>query len=62
MFQKSTEKRSRLTSALSSARGGRTEFFRDFDEFYIGTECMGMNMFHSTVAISTTTIPMRMAR
>jgi hypothetical protein len=55
VFQKSTEgKKSRLTSALSSAtRGGRTEFFRDFDEFYIGTECMGMNMFHSTLAIST---------
>ena len=34
-------------------KGGKTEFFRDFDEFYIGTECMGMNMFHSTLAIST---------
>ena len=49
MFQKSTEKKSRF-AALKS---GKTEFFRDFDEFYIPTECMGMNMFNATLAISS---------
>jgi hypothetical protein len=54
VFQKSTEKKSRVFGSGSSLlKGGKTEFFRDFDEFYIGTECMGMNMFHSTLAIST---------
>jgi hypothetical protein len=51
VFQKSTEKKGRF--AMSSLKSGKTEFFRDFDEFYIGTECMGMNMFHSALAIST---------
>ena len=54
MYQKSAEKKSRFGGGASSLlKGGKTEFFRDFDEFYIGTECMGMNMFHSTLAIST---------
>lgn len=48
MFQKSTEKKSRFP-----LRSGKTEFFRDFEEFYIPTECMGMNIFHSSLAIST---------
>ena len=48
MFQKSSEKKSRFP-----LRSGKTEFFRDFEEFYIPTECMGMNIFHSSLAIST---------
>ena len=53
MLQKSSERGARNRFTSSIIRGGKTEFFRDFDEFYIGTECMGMNMFHSTLAIST---------
>lgn len=48
MFQKSSEKKSRFP-----LRSGKTEFFRDFEEFYIPTECMGMNIFHSSLSIST---------
>lgn len=49
MFQKASEKKSRFPPL----RSGKTEFFRDFDEFYIPTECMGINIFHSSLAIST---------
>jgi hypothetical protein len=51
VFQKSTEKKSRLFGGLK--KGGSTECFRDFDEFYIPTECFSINLFHSYVAIST---------
>lgn len=47
MFQKATEKKSRFS------RKGTTDFFRDYDEFYIPTECFGINLFHSSLAIST---------
>ncbi|EKG15125.1 hypothetical protein MPH_07690 [Macrophomina phaseolina MS6] len=47
VFQKSTEKKSRFL------RTGRTEFFREYDEFYIPTECYGLNLFHSSLAVST---------
>lgn len=30
-----------------------TEFFRDYDEFYIPTECFSINLFHSWLAVST---------
>ncbi|KAF2268953.1 hypothetical protein CC78DRAFT_612819 [Lojkania enalia] len=47
VYQKSTEKKSRLF------RSGRTEFFREYDEFYIPAECYDINLFHSSLAIST---------
>ncbi|KAF2807214.1 uncharacterized protein BDZ99DRAFT_465138 [Mytilinidion resinicola] len=47
VYQKSTEKKSRIWKT------GRTEFFRDYDEFYIPTECYGINLFHSSLAVST---------
>ncbi|POS85145.1 hypothetical protein EPUL_004248 [Erysiphe pulchra] len=50
VYQKSTEKKSRL---LGKLRGGTTEFFRAFDEFYIPTECYSINIFQSYIAIST---------
>ncbi|KAH8816897.1 rhoGEF protein-like protein [Xylogone sp. PMI_703] len=50
VFQKSTEKKSRLFSRKVT---GTTEFFREFDEFYIPTECFTINLFHSYIAIST---------
>lgn len=49
MFQKASEKKARFPPL----RSGKTEFFRDFDEFYIPTECMGINVFHSSLAVST---------
>ncbi|KUJ09320.1 rhoGEF protein-like protein [Mollisia scopiformis] len=50
VFQKSTEKKSRL---FGKKFGGTTEFFREFDEFYIPTECFTINLFHTYIAIST---------
>lgn len=47
VYQKSTEKKSRMWKT------GRTEFFREFDEFYIPAECFTINLFHSSLAIST---------
>ncbi|KAF1970615.1 hypothetical protein BU23DRAFT_473422 [Bimuria novae-zelandiae CBS 107.79] len=47
VYQKSTEKKSRVW------KSGRTEFFREYDEFYIPTDCFGIDLFHSSLAIST---------
>ncbi|KAL6711640.1 Rho guanine nucleotide exchange factor [Coniothyrium glycines] len=47
VYQKSTEKKSRMW------KSGRTEFFREYDEFYIPAECFTINLFHSSLAIST---------
>ena len=47
VYQKSTEKKSRLW------KSGRTEFFREFDEFYIPSECFTINLFHSSLAVSS---------
>lgn len=47
VYQKSTEKKSRMW------KSGRTEFFREYDEFYIPAECFGINLFHSSLAVST---------
>ncbi|RMD42516.1 hypothetical protein DV735_g2630, partial [Chaetothyriales sp. CBS 134920] len=51
VLQKSTTSRSRLLPSIS--RRGQTDFFRDYDEFYIPADSYGMNLFHSTIAIST---------
>lgn len=51
VLQKSTTTRSRFLP--SSTRRGQTEFFRDYDEFYIPAECYGINLFHSSLAVST---------
>ncbi|KAK3081180.1 hypothetical protein LTS18_009347 [Coniosporium uncinatum] len=61
VLHKASEKRSRFglsslaTSSSSSGRvgGGRTEFFREYDEFYIPTECLGINLFHSSLAVAS---------
>lgn len=50
VVQKSSEKKSRL---FGKRFGGNTEFFREFDEFYIPTECFTINLFQSYIAIST---------
>ncbi|KAL4876460.1 CNH domain-containing protein [Aspergillus karnatakaensis] len=49
VLQKSATSRSRFFSS----RRSQTEFFRDYDEFYIPAECYGINLFHSSLAIST---------
>lgn len=51
VLQKSTTTRSRFLP--SSSRRGQTEFFREYDEFYIPAECYSINLFHSSLAIST---------
>ncbi len=52
VFQKATEKKTRL---FGSRRGGSgtTESFRDFDEFYIPTECFSLNLFQNYIAVAT---------
>ncbi|EPS37797.1 hypothetical protein H072_8459 [Dactylellina haptotyla CBS 200.50] len=45
VFHKATERKSRFS------RRGTTEFFREFDEFYIPTECYGISLFHSSLSI-----------
>lgn len=47
VFQKATEKKSRF------GRKGTTDFFREYDEFYIPTDCYGLNLFQSSLAIQT---------
>lgn len=49
VLQKSTTSKSRLFHT----RRSQTEFFREYDEFYIPAESYGINMFHSSLAIST---------
>ncbi|PYH89616.1 putative Rho guanyl nucleotide exchange factor [Aspergillus ellipticus CBS 707.79] len=49
VVQKSSSSRSRLFHS----RRSQTEFFREYDEFYIPAESYGINLFHSSLAIST---------
>lgn len=51
VLQKSATSRSRWLG--NSSRRGQTEFFREYDEFYIPAETYGLNMFHSSLAVST---------
>ncbi|KAF1988900.1 hypothetical protein K402DRAFT_22308 [Aulographum hederae CBS 113979] len=55
VLQKSTERRSRFGAlgSIASGRSGRTEFFREYDEFYIPTECHAINLFSSSLAVSS---------
>ncbi|EED12932.1 Rho guanyl nucleotide exchange factor, putative [Talaromyces stipitatus ATCC 10500] len=48
VLHKSTTTRSRFLG-----RRGQTEFFREYDEFYIPAESYNINLFHSSLAIST---------
>ncbi|KAE8396322.1 CNH domain-containing protein [Aspergillus alliaceus] len=48
VLQKSSTSKSRFFS-----RRSQTEFFREYDEFYIPAESYSINMFHSSLAIST---------
>ncbi|KAJ2892735.1 Protein VAC14-like protein [Zalerion maritima] len=52
VFQRSTQQK---RSLFSSRRGGagNTETFRDFDQFYLPTECYSLNLFQSYIAVAT---------
>lgn len=50
VYQKSSQSVSRHRFGL---RKGTTDFFRDFDEFYIPSETYAINLFQSTLAIAT---------
>ncbi|KAJ5087715.1 hypothetical protein N7456_011331 [Penicillium angulare] len=47
------QKSSSSKRAFFQSRRSQTEFFREYDEFYIPAESYGINMFHSSLAIST---------
>ena len=53
VYQKASEKKSRLFGGGRRAPG-MTESFRDYDEFYLPTECYSINIFNAYIAISTT--------
>ncbi|KAK4459055.1 putative rho1 guanine nucleotide exchange factor 3 [Cladorrhinum samala] len=52
VFQKATEKRSRLFGGRKGGSGS-TESFRDFDEFYLPTECFSLNLFQNYIAVAS---------
>ncbi|KAG6012506.1 hypothetical protein E4U43_007753 [Claviceps pusilla] len=52
IYHKATEKRSRMFGTRRSAAGS-TDTFRDFDEFYLPTECYSLSIFQTYVAVST---------
>jgi hypothetical protein len=47
IYQKSSEKKRGMF------KRGNTDFFREYDEFYIPAECIGINLFHSSLAVGT---------
>ncbi|KAI1172837.1 CNH domain-containing protein [Nemania sp. FL0916] len=53
VYQKATEKKSRLFGGSRRIGSGATETFRDYDEFYLPVECYSLNIFQSYVAIAT---------
>ncbi|KAJ3579084.1 hypothetical protein NPX13_g1488 [Xylaria arbuscula] len=53
VFQKATEKKSRLFGGSRRIGSGATETFRDFDDFYLPVECYSLNIFQSYIAIAT---------
>lgn len=42
------------TNPLLAFRRGSTDFFRDYDDFYIPTDSWGINLFNSSLAVATT--------
>lgn len=55
VYQKSTSHSGLgIRSRFGVQKKGTTEFFRDFDDFYIASETYALNLFHSSLAISTT--------
>lgn len=52
VFQKATERRTRLFGGRRGGAGG-TESFRDYDEFYLPAECYSLNLFQTYIAVAT---------
>ena len=52
VYQKSSTSGSNMRNRFGIKKGS-VEFFRDFDDFYIPSECYAINLFHSSLAIST---------
>lgn len=52
VLQRSSEKRPRIFGGRRGVSGS-TESFRDFDEFYLPTECYSLNLFQTYIAVST---------
>jgi hypothetical protein len=48
IYSKSAEKKRGMFKSR-----GPTDFFREYDEFYIPAECNALNLFHSSLAVST---------
>ncbi|KAI1348050.1 CNH domain-containing protein [Xylaria sp. FL0043] len=53
VYQKATEKKSRLFGGSRRIGSGATETFRDYDDFYLPVECYSLNIFQSYIAIAT---------
>lgn len=47
VFLKTTEKKRGVF------KRGTTDFFREYDDFYVATECTGINLFQNSLAVST---------
>jgi hypothetical protein len=52
VFQRATEKKTRLFTGKRTTTGS-TESFRDFDEFYLPTECYSLNLFQTYIAVAS---------
>lgn len=52
VFQKATEKKTRLFGSRKTGNG-TTESFRDYDEFYLPTECFSLNIFNNYISVAT---------
>ncbi|KJZ75869.1 hypothetical protein HIM_04693 [Hirsutella minnesotensis 3608] len=52
ILPKAAEKKSRLFGGRKAAAGS-TDTFRDFDEFYLPTDCYSLSLFHTYIAVST---------
>ncbi|KAK9440332.1 Rho guanyl nucleotide exchange factor [Metarhizium brunneum] len=52
ILHKATEKKSRLFGGRKSG-GGSTDTFRDFDEFYLPTDCYSLSIFQTYIAVAT---------
>lgn len=52
VFQRSSERRPRIFGGRRGGNGA-TESFRDFDEFYLPTECYSLNIFQTYIAVAT---------
>ncbi len=52
VFNKATEKRTKLFGGRKGGSGS-TESFRDYDEFYLPTECYSLNLFQTYIAVAS---------